>query len=385
MPVGWASRLHPSRRVDSFIVPSRPFAPVPRDLPLRSDKSESTDDLAISLTTGRRIRFFPTSPFFLCRVPTGVPVSRYTARSLLDGGIGIVSESGDRPPELNQLYADHRRDATERLYVYAVVSRRSRGVSIGINLNPDFACNFDCVYCCVDRSRQPRIRQVDLGVLKRELDTVLSRAVDGSMFEVEPFCHTPPALRRVNDIAFSGDGEPTACPQFLEAVQLAAAARQQYGLDATKLVVITDACYFDRPAVRQALPILDANNGEIWAKLDAGTEAYFRQVNRPNVPLSHVLDNILAVARDREIVLQSIFMNIDGAGPTDEEMLAFADRINDLVTSGARIARVQMYTTARWTAERYVTPLSAAQLDHCVDLVRKRIEVDVETFYGVDA
>src|SRR6187399_932798 len=36
-------------------------------------------------------------------------------------------------------------------YVYAVVSPRARGLSLGINLNPSKYCNFDCVYCEVDR------------------------------------------------------------------------------------------------------------------------------------------------------------------------------------------------------------------------------------------
>jgi len=42
---------------------------------------------------------------------------------------------------------DHRRELDENRYVYAVLSRRSGGVSIGINLNPDKVCNFDCIYC----------------------------------------------------------------------------------------------------------------------------------------------------------------------------------------------------------------------------------------------
>ena len=294
-----------------------------------------------------------------------------------------MSDETQNQPELAALFSDHRRDATENLYVYAVVSRRSRGLSVGVNLNPDFACNFDCVYCCVDRSRQPRTRTVEPAILAAELDELLTRAVDGSLFETEPLCHAPPELRRVNDIAFSGDGEPTASPQFAEAVRIAAEARRRFGLDQVKLVVITDACYFHRPAVRDALPILDENNGEIWAKLDAGTESYYRRINRPNVPLREVLDNILAVARDREIVLQSIFMNIDGTPPTDDEIVAYAERVAWLTEHGARIRLVQMYTTARWTAERFVTPLTDDQLDRYVDIARKRISPPIETYYGI--
>jgi len=294
-----------------------------------------------------------------------------------------VSDETNEQPDLSVLYSNHRRDATENLYAYAVVSRRSQGLSVGVNLNPDFACNFDCVYCCVDRSRTPRTRKVDLERLDRELNDLLTRATDGSLYREEPFCHAPRELRRINDIAFSGDGEPTVSPRFTDAIELAAAARRRFGLDDTKLVVITDACYFTRPAVQRALAVLDANNGEIWAKLDAGTEEYYRLVNRPNMPLEHVLDNILAVSREREIVLQSIFMNVHGTPPTDPEISAFADRVRTLVENGARIRLVQMYTTARWTAERFVTPLADAPLDHMAEIVRSRISVPVEVFYGV--
>ena len=41
-------------------------------------------------------------------------------------------------------FTDHRRDLGENRYVYAVVSRRAGGLSIGVNLNPDKVCNFDC-------------------------------------------------------------------------------------------------------------------------------------------------------------------------------------------------------------------------------------------------
>ena len=65
-------------------------------------------------------------------------------------------------------------------------------------------------------------------------------------------------------------------------------------------------------------------------------------------------------------------------------MRAFAERVNELAGAGARIRGIQMYTTARWTAERFVTPLTDAQLDHLVRIVRPRVPVPVDTYYGVD-
>jgi wyosine [tRNA(Phe)-imidazoG37] synthetase (radical SAM superfamily) len=45
--------------------------------------------------------------------------------------------------------ADHDRGSAGLTYVYPVVSRRAGGVSVGINLNVNNACNWRCIYCQV--------------------------------------------------------------------------------------------------------------------------------------------------------------------------------------------------------------------------------------------
>src|SRR5271170_3641494 len=120
------------------------------------------------------------------------------------------------------VHRDHRRTFADNLYVYAVVSRRSKGVSIGINLNPDKVCNFDCVYCQVDRKTPPLVREVDLQRLLQELEDTIDLVQSGGLFEMDRFAGTPAELRRLNDIAFSGDGEPTTCPQFVDIVRAVA-------------------------------------------------------------------------------------------------------------------------------------------------------------------
>src|SRR5690349_20307833 len=112
------------------------------------------------------------------------------------------------------VHQDHRRQFADNRYVYAVVSRRSKGVSVGINLNPDKICNFDCVYCQVDRTTPGGPGEVELPVLLAELEAVLDAVASGRLFEEERFRTTPETQRRLNDIAFSGDGEPTTCPTF---------------------------------------------------------------------------------------------------------------------------------------------------------------------------
>jgi wyosine [tRNA(Phe)-imidazoG37] synthetase (radical SAM superfamily) len=289
----------------------------------------------------------------------------------------------DLPAALRSAYQRHERRWADNLFVYAVVSRRSHGVSVGINLNPGKECNFDCVYCQVDRQVPPRVRKVDLERLAVELDAVLTAAADGSLYKASPFSALPHDRREVRDIAFSGDGEPTTYPHFREAVEIAAGARKRFGLDATKIVLITDAAYLARPAVREALDVLDGNNGEIWAKLDAGTDAYFQLIDRPNVPLSEVLENILDAARRRPVVIQSLFMRVGGQAIPEEEVEAYCGRVNALRAAGGQVKGLQLYTIARKPAEPTVAPLSDEELDRLAEFVRARVMVPVDTFYGV--
>jgi wyosine [tRNA(Phe)-imidazoG37] synthetase (radical SAM superfamily) len=276
---------------------------------------------------------------------------------------------------------DHRRELEENRYVYAVLSRRSGGVSIGINLNPDKVCNFDCIYCQVDRTTPGRYRRVDLKVLEQELRDVLAKARSGDLLEHPPFSGIPAPLRQVKDIALSGDGEPTTYPRFKEVVELAIRAKEGAGLRHLKIVVITNATMFHRPRVQEALALLDRHNGEIWAKLDAGTEEYYHLVDVTTIPFQRVLDNILEAARHRPIVIQGLFMRVHGVGPDEKEIKAFCDRLREIVTKGGRINLVQVYTVARRPAQGYVTPLSDAEVEVITEAVR-RIPLPVAPFYS---
>jgi len=279
------------------------------------------------------------------------------------------------------LFTLHSRSWQANRYVYPVISRRSRGLSIGVNLNPDKVCNFDCIYCCVDRTVTPTVREVDLDVLRDELLHMLQLAASGEIWKQPPFDSTPPPLRRINDVAFSGDGEPTAFQKFGEACTLAADLLQQVGLPDVKIVVITNATLFHQLRVKRALEFLDERNGEIWAKLDAGTDAYYHLVERTSIPLKRVLDNVADAGRFRPIVIQSLFMNIQGAGPTDDEIAAYVERLRELVERGCQIKLVQVYTVARRTAEDYVAPLAPSSIDAIAARVQA-LGLTAEAYYG---
>jgi wyosine [tRNA(Phe)-imidazoG37] synthetase (radical SAM superfamily) len=182
------------------------------------------------------------------------------------------------------------------------------------------------------------------------------------LFDEPEFQNTPQPYHRLNDIAFSGDGEPTSVAVFPKAARLAADLRREFKLSDVKIVVITNASLLDRPAIAETLALLDHNSGEIWAKLDAGTEAYFRTVNRCRFSLDHITSNILGAARARPIVIQSLFMRLHGEPPPSDEIDGYVERLRGILEHGGRIGRIQVYTIARRPAESFVTPLTPPEL-----------------------
>jgi len=264
---------------------------------------------------------------------------------------------------VTELFRQHARSWRESRFCYPVVSRRSRGLSLGVNLNPDTACNFDCAYCSVDRSALPAQRPaVDEAEVERELAALLGLAVSGEIWAQEPFDRTPAHLRRLNDVAFSGDGEPTSYAGFPRMLEMAGRLIDAARVQAT-IVVISNATLFHRPAVRDALVALAARPSEVWAKLDAGTDDWYRAVDRSDVPFQRVLGNLRDLGRLRPLVIQSLFCRLHGQAPPEHEIAAWADRLRWLRDEGVRLDRVQVYTTARTTAEAWATALTATELE----------------------
>lgn len=275
---------------------------------------------------------------------------------------------------------DHSRRFQDFTYVYPVISRRSRGLSIGINLNPDKICNFDCVYCEVDRNVPGLRKDVDLVQVKDELRWLIQFALSGGLGREPKFSEAPELTRQIRDIAFSGDGEPTMVGNFAECVQVAADVKREFGLNDTHIVLITDAAGLDKVSVKAGLELMDRNQGEVWGKLDAGTALYYRLVNRSAVKFDRILANLRETARVRPIVIQSLFLKIHGVAMSPAELSAYCTRLNEIVAAGGRIREVHAYTIARPTPETWATKLTRQELDSMAAIIRLETKLPVEVF-----
>jgi wyosine [tRNA(Phe)-imidazoG37] synthetase (radical SAM superfamily) len=238
------------------------------------------------------------------------------------------------------------RDCLGNRFVYAVVSSRARGLSIGLNLNPDKHCNFDCIYCEVNRDLPAAEHELDVPVMITELEKTLALAASTGLRDLPAFNRLNEDLLKLRHVALSGDGEPTLCPKFEEVVQAVTHVRARRAHPFFKLVLITNGSGLDLPAVQEGLRYFTSED-EIWIKLDAGTQNYMDRVNRGEASLVKVLDNIWLIAHRRPIIIQSLFPMIDGQEPDATEIDQFIQRLIELKDRGAMISLVQVYSATR--------------------------------------
>jgi pyruvate-formate lyase-activating enzyme len=258
---------------------------------------------------------------------------------------------------------DHDRGAAGLRYVYPVVSRRAKGLSIGINLNTNNACNWACRYCQVPDLRRGAAPAVDVALLAAELRGFLDQVLDGDFLAQR----VPEGMRRVNDIAFSGNGEPTASPDFAAAVdQVLAELDRRAPPPALKLVVISNGSHVRDAAVLAAMSRLAARRGELWFKLDRGLAEGRRRVNEVELPDTLVVDRLLAASRVIPTWIQTCLFLEDGEAPGPEERAAYLGLLALARAQGARLAGVHLYTLARPSLQpgaEHLAALPAAQLE----------------------
>ena len=240
---------------------------------------------------------------------------------------------------------DHDRRRGGREYVYPVVSRRARGVSIGINLNPNAACNWRCVYCQVPGLVRGAAPAIDLGQLASELAGLLDEVRTPGWMER----HVPEGGRRLHDVAFSGNGEPTSSPQLGDAVGVALDALRARGLAGeVKLVLITNGSLLHQPRVQEALRHLGSAHAEVWFKLDGASDAVLHGLNDAHTSIARQRANLALAARLAPTWAQTMVLEVAGRPSLDaEERFAYVLLLRGLLDEGVPLRGVRLYGLAR--------------------------------------
>jgi wyosine [tRNA(Phe)-imidazoG37] synthetase (radical SAM superfamily) len=239
---------------------------------------------------------------------------------------------------------DHDRDSANLRYVYPVVSRRAGGVSVGINLNPDNACNWRCLYCQVPDLTRGTAPPVDLAMLESELRGFLNDLLHGDFMQAR----VPEGMRRINDIALSGNGEPTSAEEFAGVVELIARVRRESGLpEDVKTVLITNGSLLYREDVQRGLRELAKINGELWFKLDRASESGMQAVNDTRIALDKVRANLILAISACPTWLQTCWFALDGIAPTMQDEEDYLEFVAGLLREGHRLQGVLLYGLAR--------------------------------------
>lgn len=266
---------------------------------------------------------------------------------------------------------DHDRNGAGLTYVYPVVSRRAGGVSVGINLNPNNACNWRCIYCQVPDLKRGGPPPIDLPLLQQELTALLADIVHGDFLTR---C-APPDMRRLKDVALSGNGEPTSATEFFEAVQVIGQAMEDFGLLAqgVKLVLITNGSLSHRAYVKRGIERMRAYNGDVWFKFDRATKEGMLAVNGTGADPERHYRRLSQVAHLCPTWLQTCMFALDQAPPSDGEIEAYLAMLARCRREHVPLQGVLLYGIARPSMQKEASRISPVS-DEWLHALAARIE-----------
>jgi len=271
------------------------------------------------------------------------------------------------------------RNFLDNRFVYTVVSARARGLAIGINMNPDRFCNFDCAYCEVNRKLAVTEPELNVAIMAEELDKTLFLVRTGKIREHAACAGLSDELLKLRHVALGGDGEPTLCPNFAEVIQVVVHVWARNPHHFFKLALITNGSGLDLGPVQEGLQYFTRDD-EIWIKLDSGTQTYMDRVNRTHVPLEKIMSNILLVGRHRPVIIQSLFPLVQGHEPSLEEIDEYLLRLLELKNGGAKISLVQIYSATRPIAHPDCAHMPLKNLSHISHRIKEETGLKAEVF-----
>ena len=270
------------------------------------------------------------------------PPSAFGPRNCWGRILKSVQTSSSKPVLLTP--TNHDRDRVGMTYVYPVVSRRAGGVSLGVNLNPTNACNWACVYCQVPNLVRGTAPPVNLAQLETELRSMLNDIMHGDFMQTQ----VSEDMRRLNDIALSGNGEPTSAREFDAVIQLLGALLAEFELlGKIKLVLITNGSLIDRKPVQTGLRAMAGLNGEVWFKLDSATAAGMRTTNQTRIAPEKAFERLRSAAGLCPTWLQTCMFALDGAAPSDAEQQAYLNLVRRIRDEQIPVQGVLLYGLAR--------------------------------------
>lgn len=268
---------------------------------------------------------------------------------------------------------DHSRELSGLKYIYSVVSRRAGGLSVGINLNVNNACNWQCIYCEIPNLTRGSPPPIELEVLEQELRFFLKEIIHGDYMEKNVSLED----RHLKDIAFSGNGEPTSAEEFPEVISIVQKLLEEFNLlHKIKIRLITNGSLMHQPSVIKSVEMLNEMNGEVWFKVDAATEESIKTINQVNLKPHQILERLKNSANVCPTFVQTCIFTIDGNGPSDEDVDAYIKLVKEVQND---IQGVHLYGLARPSLQPQAKSLGRINEATLEDIAKKLRNLNIAT------
>ncbi len=268
---------------------------------------------------------------------------------------------------------DHSRELSGLKYIYSVISRRAGGLSIGINLNVNNACNWQCIYCEIPNLTRGSPPPIELEVLENELRFFLHEIIHGDYMEKNVAIED----RHLKDIAFSGNGEPTSAEEFPQVILIVKKILQEFDLlHKIKIRLITNGSLMNQASVLKSIEMLEEINGEIWFKVDAATEENIKTINQVNLQPHQILERLLNTANICPTFVQTCIFMIDGKSPDEKNIDAYIELINK---AKKNIKGVHLYGLARPSLQPRAKDLGRISEEELQNIAKKLLDLNIPT------
>lgn len=255
----------------------------------------------------------------------------------------------------------HDRDSAGLRYVYPVISRRSGGLSIGINFNPNNACNWRCIYCQVPNLQRGHAPEMDFVLLADELRYFLDFVQHGDFYDQ---FNIAPEQRAIKDIAISGNGEPTSLKEFARAIQLLGEIATGTGVfPDSHFVLITNGSLIHKAEVQAGLKALAGFGGEIWFKLDSATIKGRRLINNSAQSQRQMLENLKIATELCTTKLQTCMLHYQNQAWSEPEKQAYLQFLQELKDRKIHIAKIMLYSIARQSFQPEADDLEKVEIN----------------------
>jgi wyosine [tRNA(Phe)-imidazoG37] synthetase (radical SAM superfamily) len=243
-------------------------------------------------------------------------------------------------------------------HLFGPVFSRRLGLSQGIDLLPPKTCNFDCIYCEINRAA------------RLSCDRGEHVPTDEIIAEIDDLLGNEDRVRDIDFFTITASGEPTLHTGIGRIINHIKEMTDK------PVAILTNGSLLYLKDVRDDLSQADI----VIPSLDTARPESFRKINRPAKcceNLETIIKGIALFSHEftGEVWLEILF--VENINDTPEDIKALKNAIESIAPT-----RVQLNTVARPPYESYARPLSRKRMEEIKDEIKESFDGDVDILAG---